>query len=188
MDGHNFNEEYLRRLMAGDAATEQHFTTYFTDHLRIKLRSRLRSSQMIDDVRQETFLRVLRGIREARSVEHPERLGAYVNAVCNNVLLESYRSQNRYAGVAYDPPEQVDDSWRPTDAFVNEERKRQIRTVLEDMPEKERRLLRGLYLEDRDKDELCRDFGVDREYLRVMLHRAKNRFRTILIKQLGAGN
>jgi RNA polymerase sigma-70 factor (ECF subfamily) len=90
--------------------------------------------------------------------------------------------------VAYDAPEQADDSWKPTEAFVNEERKGQIRVVLEEMPEKERRLLRGLYLEDKEKDELCRDFGVDREYLRVMLHRAKNRFRSILIKKLGAGN
>ena len=186
MDAQNFNEDYLRRLMDGDKATEQHFTSYFTDHLRIKLRSRLRSSHLVEDVRQETFLRVFRGIRESRSIEHPERLGAYVNAVCNNVLFESYRSQNRYQGVAFEPPEQADDSWQPTEAFVNEERKRQIRGVLEDMPEKERRLLRGLYLEDRDKDELCTEFGVDREYLRVMLHRAKNRFRSILIKRLGA--
>jgi RNA polymerase sigma-70 factor (ECF subfamily) len=183
----DFHEEYVRHLIDGDEETERHFTSYFTDHLRMKLRSRLNSTHLIEDVRQETFLRFFKVIREPGfAIEHPERLGAFVNAICNNVLFESYRAQVRYQGVAFEPPEQADESWQPTEAFVNEERKARIREVLEDMPEKERRLLRGLYLEDRDKDELCKDFGVDREYLRVMLHRAKNRFRTILIKKLGA--
>jgi RNA polymerase sigma-70 factor (ECF subfamily) len=187
LEGQNFNEEYLRRLIDGDETTERHFTTYFSDHLRIKLRSRLRSSQLLEDVRQETFMRVFRGIREARSIEQPEKLGAYVNAVCNNVLLETYRSQNKYQGTAYEMPEQTDDSWQPDEAFVNEERKSQVRTMLDELPERERRLLKALFLEDRDKDELCREFGVDREYLRVLLHRAKNRARSILMRKKGAG-
>jgi len=33
------------------------------------------------------------------------------------------------------------------------------------------------FLEEKGKDEICKDFGVDREYLRVLLHRAKERFR-----------
>ena len=184
MDAQTFSKDYLRRLIDGDEATERHFTGYFSDLLRIKLRSRLRSSQLVDDVRQETFLRVLRGIH---AIEEPEKLGAYVNSVCNNVLLESFRSQTRYQGVAYELPEQVDESWQPAEALINEERKKVIRKVLAEMPEKEQRLLRRLFLEDCDKDDLCREFQVDREYLRVMLHRAKNRFRTILIKKTTAG-
>ena len=187
LDGPNFNEEYLRRLIDGDEATERHFTTYFSDHLRIKLRSRLRSSQMIDDVRQETFFRVFRGMRESRSIEQPERLGAYVNAVCNNVLLENFRAQHKYQGTGYDAPEQADHSWDPDEAFVNEDLKKQIRAMLAEMPQKERRLLEAMFLEDRDKDEICREFGVDREYLRVLLHRAKNRARGIFIRKMGAG-
>ena len=44
----------------------------------------------------------------------------------------------------------------------------------------------AMFLEERSKDEICREFGVDREYLRVLVHRAKNRARVILVKQLGA--
>ena len=187
LDEPNFNEEYLKRLIDGDEVTERHFTTYFSDHLRIKLRSRLRTTQMIDDVKQETFLRVFRGMRQARSIEQPERLGAYVNAVCNHVLLESFRSQQKYQGVAYEVPEQADHRWDPDESFVNEERKKQVRETLAEMPEKERRLLQAMFLEDRNKDDICREFGVDREYLRVLLHRAKNRARGIMIKKSSAG-
>ena len=38
-------------------------------------------------------------------------------------------------------------------------------------------LLRELFFLEKDKDEICRERGVDREYLRVLLHRAKTRFR-----------
>jgi RNA polymerase sigma-70 factor (ECF subfamily) len=32
-------------------------------------------------------------------------------------------------------------------------------------------------MEEIDKDEVCRQFGVNRTYLRVLLHRAKQSFR-----------
>jgi len=52
-----------------------------------------------------------------------------------------------------------------------------VRRVLDELPERDRRLLREVFFEERDKDEVCRTFGVDRNYLRVLLHRAKQSFR-----------
>jgi RNA polymerase sigma-70 factor (ECF subfamily) len=42
-----------------------------------------------------------------------------------------------------------------------------------------------VFLEERNKDEVCRDFGVDREYLRVLLHRAKQAFKSLYLKNIG---
>ena len=187
VEGPDFNEEYLKRLIDEDAATVRHFIAYFTRHLRIKLRSRLRSAQLIDDVMQETFLRFFKALRGSRPVEQPDRLGAFLNGICNLVLLENFRTQVKYQGTGFDAPEQGDTSWDPDAAFVTADRKQQVREVLAEMPERERRLLQLMFLEDRDKDEICREFGVDREYLRVLLHRAKNRARGIFIRQAGAG-
>ena len=50
-------------------------------------------------------------------------------------------------------------------------------------PPKERELLTWLFFEGRDKDQICRDLEVDRDYLRVLLHRAKNHFREQLAQQ-----
>jgi RNA polymerase sigma-70 factor (ECF subfamily) len=36
-----------------------------------------------------------------------------------------------------------------------------------------------MFLDELDKDQVCREFGVDRDYLRVLLHRAKMQFRAI---------
>jgi RNA polymerase sigma-70 factor (ECF subfamily) len=43
--------------------------------------------------------------------------------------------------------------------------------------------LRAVFLEERDKDEVCTELGVDRDYLRVLLHRAKASFRAVYSKQ-----
>ena len=40
-----------------------------------------------------------------------------------------------------------------------------------------------MFFEGRDKDQICRDLEVDRDYLRVLLHRAKNHFRERLALQ-----
>ena len=50
--------------------------------------------------------------------------------------------------------------------------------------ERDRRLLREIFLEERDKDAVCQDFGVDRDYLRVLLHRAKQAFKAVYLKNM----
>jgi RNA polymerase sigma-70 factor, ECF subfamily len=178
-----FSREYVQRLTQGDPETERHFVAYFSELLRIKLRRTLRSHQAAEDVRQETFLRVFSILKDKGGVEHPEKLGAFVHGVCSNVLFEYYRSAKRHApqgtlDLASPGPD-------PETDCVNEERKRNIRQVLETLPVKDRQILRLIFLEEFDKNEVCRICGVDREYLRVLLHRAKNRFRAGLARAKG---
>jgi RNA polymerase sigma-70 factor, ECF subfamily len=174
-----FDDSYLQRLKAEDPTTQQHFVTYFTQLILIKLRARYLPADVIDDVRQETFLRVLGVLRKNEGVQHPERFGAFVNSVCNNVLLEQYRSSTRAESMdeTFDPPDKTIDMDR---ALVTEESQLQVHTVLAKMPERDRRLLRAIFLEEADKDQVCKEYGVDRGYLRVLVHRAKQQFRSLL--------
>ena len=59
-----------------------------------------------------------------------------------------------------------------------------VREILDDMPERDRRILRAVFLEEQDKDEVCREFGVDRDYLRVLVHRAKLAFKSEYLKTI----
>jgi len=181
-----FDADYIQRLADCDEQTERHFTVYFTDLLKIKLRFRIRSPQAMEDVQQETFLRVIRNLRKnPGSIEHPERLGAYVNAVCNNVLLELFRLEGRFRNWD-DTADPADDRVDIDGDFVTAERKLQVTAILKELPEKDRELLKRVFLDEEDKDAVCRAFHVDRNYLRVLLHRAKARFKTNLVK--GASN
>jgi len=177
-----FTSEYVQRLIGGDTEIERHFTVYFSELLLIKLQRGVRCPQSVQDIRQETFLRVFHALRNGRGLTSPEKLGAFVYGVCNNVLSEHYRSVSRYAPLPenhFDAPQPGPD---PEATFVNEERKRCVRQILDKLPANDREILCLIFLEEREKDEVCRICQVDRNYLRVLLHRAKNRFREGLPK------
>jgi RNA polymerase sigma-70 factor (ECF subfamily) len=182
---HSFDGEYVRRLTEGDPLVSDHFSAYFGELLSLKLRVRVRSPQLAEDIKQETLLRVLQTLRQKGGVEHPERFGAFVNAVSNNVLLEMLRGARRH--------DQIDEDAEPQDrsvdldaALVTRERKTQVHAILAELPEKDRELLRMVFLEEQDRTEVCRRFQVDGEYLRVLLHRAKWRFRNLYSKRLSS--
>ena len=182
----SFDQSYVERLQAGDFRTQEHFVAYFSELIQLKLRSRLNSPQAIEDVRQETFSRVFAALRDDK-IRQPDRLGAFVNSMCNNVLLEHYRANSRDDSLDDDqerdfPAANVD----VLGAIANQQMAEKIREILEEMPERDRRLLREVFLEERDKDAVCKDFGVDREYLRVLLYRAKQSFKVLYLKNVSA--
>jgi RNA polymerase sigma-70 factor (ECF subfamily) len=171
-----FDQAYINRLAAGDPDTEYHFTQYFGQLLTLKLRSRLRSAAAVEDVSQETFARVLQTIKQKGGLASAESLGAFVNSVCNNVLFEQYRAGSRTTQLpeAYDAAE-----GRPgMDAvLMAADDREKVRAALASLSQKDKELLQWLFFEERDKDEICRAINVDRNHLRVLLHRAKLRFR-----------
>jgi RNA polymerase sigma-70 factor (ECF subfamily) len=184
---HAFDQSYLERLCSGDFRTESHFVGYFSELIQLKLRSRVNSTHAIEDLRQETFARVFAALRSEGRVKQPERLGAFVNSVCNNVLLEHYRSMSRENSIEdKDATEVPDPSLDVVSILSHKEMEQRVRQVLEQLPERDRRLLREIFLEERDKDAVCQDFGVDRDYLRVLLHRAKQAFKTVYLKKIPA--
>ena len=177
-----FDEAYLNRLRARDFQTEQHFVAYFNKLLLIKLRSRLRSSSAVEDIRQETFVRVFKTVRSEGGIRNPGGLGAFVNSVCNNVLLEFYRSSSASTQDDEHIADRPDLTIDLDGMLVTNQTRERVREILARLPEKDRRLLRAIFFEERDKDEVCKDFGVDRDYLRVLLHRAKQNFRVIYME------
>jgi RNA polymerase sigma-70 factor, ECF subfamily len=178
-----FNKEYVDRLRDGEPSTEQHFVAYFGQILGIMLRARYLPAELVDDVRQETLTRVITVLRRDGGVRQPERFGAFVNAICKNVLRENSRAWHKIQTLQRDRfqvPGQIVDLER---ALISQETEKKVREILAEMKERDRDLLRAMFLEEKDKDEICREFGVGREYLRVLLHRAKERFRLTFAQQ-----
>ena len=173
-----FDEDYIQRLASGDRAIEEHFTAYFEALLRVKLSRRGWSGHDIEDMCQETFLRVLQTLRK-KGIEHPERIGAYVNSVCNNVMLELCRSHARHPSAGPGESEPTDTTLNMEGVLIGEERKTFVKRVLKEMPAMESRILQMIFLEETDREEVCRQMNVGRDYLRVILHRALTRFKTL---------
>jgi RNA polymerase sigma-70 factor, ECF subfamily len=178
----SFDRAYVERLRDGDPSTEDHFVSYFEQLLRIKLRARMLPADTVDELRQETFSRVIAALRKQGGIQQPEGLGAFVNSVCNNVLLEFYRARSRTESLEDSHLQKTDKVLDLEGMLVTRQSDEHISHVLEGLPKKDQQLLRAIFLEERDKDEVCRIFGVDRDYLRVLLHRAKDKFKVLYLR------
>jgi RNA polymerase sigma-70 factor, ECF subfamily len=177
-----FDNAYVESLRNGDPATEHHFFLYFEKLLNIKLRSRTISCDKIEDLKQETFIRVIAAVRKEGAVRQPERFGAFVNSICNNVLLEYYRTLGKNQQIDETHQEIPDRILDLEGMMVSKQFSERVRKILSALPVRDRDLLRAVFFEEKDKDSVCREMGVDRNYLRVLLHRAKDKFKVVYEK------
>jgi RNA polymerase sigma-70 factor (ECF subfamily) len=180
-----FDASYVKRLAEGDAATESHFSVYFGKFMALKLRARRLLPTMAEDVQQETMFRVLKALRHGSGVTQPERFGAFVNAVCNNVVLEFLHKESRHPAAPEHCPEPADERVDMDASLISQQRKQIVAEVLDGLGAKDREILRLVFLEETGRDEVCRKLGVRPEYLRVLLHRAKERFEQAYLRKRG---
>lgn len=185
MDLFKFDKEYVDRLRDGEPETEAHFVSYFGQILGIMLRARRLPPERVDDIRQEALTRVIAILRRDGGIREPERFGAFVSSVCKNVLRENARDWAKNQSLQenqIDVPDKIVDLER---SLISKETKKKVREILNEMNPRDRDLLRAIFLEEKDKDEICTQFGADREYLRVLLYRAKERFRSSFLRNPG---
>src|SRR5262245_18637945 len=93
-DAYCFQPLDIEELKTGNAAATDHFVSYFRPRLCAFLRKNGAPPESVEDLQQETFVRVLAAL-QAKGIRHPERLGGFVNAVCRNALRESRRTAKR---------------------------------------------------------------------------------------------
>jgi len=185
MEFRPFDDEYVERLRAGDAPTEQHFASYFGQLIEIHLRSRVSSREDREDIRQETFIRFFNLMRSESGIRQPERLGPLVLTICKNTTFEFLRKRTTDSIDAI--PEPPDPGLSPFSIWMRKLRRVLFERVLKNLSERDRRLLQQVYWEERDKDEICRVEGVSRDYLRLLLLRARQAFKAEYLKQSGRG-
>ena len=104
----SFDEAYLKRLRERDFPTEQHFVAYFRKLLVIKLRSRLRGSQAVDDIAQETFLRVFKAMSPEGESGSRRGLGHSLTLFVTMCCRSSTGRSDHGAQLDEDTPEPID--------------------------------------------------------------------------------
>jgi RNA polymerase sigma-70 factor (ECF subfamily) len=150
------------------------------DQLRLKLRYKVlyhvgHNCADVDDLVQETLARFFRA-EQRHAIRNTEEFGAFLNGVCRNVILE-YRRRIRREPAA-DPDIPIPDPGVRPDAEIFEMREA-IDNGLSGLAERDRNILRSLYLDGRDKEDICKEWGMTDAQFRVVLFRAKERFRRL---------
>jgi RNA polymerase sigma-70 factor (ECF subfamily) len=151
------------------------------DRLRLKLRYKVlyhvgHNCADVDDLVQESLVRFFRA-EQRNTIRNTEESGAFINGVCRNVILE-YRRRMRREPLA-DPDIPIPDAGVRPEAEMLEMRDA-IDSGLAELAERDRTILRALYLEGKEKDEICKEWGMTDAQFRVVLFRAKERFRRAL--------
>ncbi len=181
-----FDETYLSRLRARNRDTESHFVQYFSTLLRAKLRGDGYAESASGDIRQETLYRVLKAAYENR-IQNAKSLRSFVYGVCERVEWEYDRGEWRNWHDDYEEFPDISDDRHPADGPAQlAEMRRTVHWVLDKLPEKDRKVLIAVFLEEREKDDICKEFNIDRGYLRVLVHRALAMARKFFSK--GAGS
>jgi RNA polymerase sigma-70 factor (ECF subfamily) len=153
-----------------------------------KLRPRLRYKVAYDvgfycpdleDIVQEALMRFMVAAQEDK-IRDQAALGAFLNGICRNVVSEYRRRNSRDEPMPEVVPEPPGKSIPEADLF---ELRQAIASGLEQLSERDRRVLRAFYLEEKSKDEILKQTGMTDENFRVVLCRAKERFRAIYLEQ-----
>jgi RNA polymerase sigma-70 factor (ECF subfamily) len=173
-----FDDEYVRRLRDGDRVTVEHYVQYFKVLLTVMLHRRGVAPADIPDLIQDTHIRVLHQVQTG-GIRDGHRFGALVTTTCRHVAQEYERKRHP----TVEPDENLP-SPKPSalDELVTDETTRRVRDVLEalstDSP-RDADILRDFFLNDLTKEEICRKYSVERDYLRVLIHRARRKFRDL---------
>ncbi len=174
-DGLEFDQEYIKKLKAGDKHIEEHFLAYFGALLRIKLRARFDSNEQLERVRDIILSRVLESVRFASAIDYTGQLTLLVSKACREVLREdgSHDSPSSVTTVPLNKPDSRNDK---EEAWA----RKLVRHIIRGFSTKEQQLLRAVLINKRHADDACKELGLGPDHLPLLLFQAKKRFLLML--------
>ncbi len=136
----------------------------------------------MQDLVQETLLVVIQRLR-GDGIEDPEKLAAFAAQTARNLAIASLRKTERQrTDVDSEATERNADTSRGVEAIAEDfEAALAVRALLRELPQpRDRLMLKRFYLEDHDKDIICKEMQLSEAAFNQALSRARRRFRQIL--------
>jgi RNA polymerase sigma-70 factor (ECF subfamily) len=175
--------ELSRRIREGDSSAESELIRQFEPGLRVILRRRTGGDHgLLQDLVQETLLIVLQRLR-TDSIEDPLRLAAFAAQTARNLAIASLRKAERQrTDVDSEATDRNADPTCSVDGMAADaEAALAVRALLRELPHpRDRLILKRFYLDDHDKDMICREMELTEAAFNQALSRARRRFRQIL--------
>jgi RNA polymerase sigma-70 factor, ECF subfamily len=142
---------------------------------------RVRDPEAAADILQDAAVTTLEKLRSGE-IARPENLGGYLYRVALN-HLRNHRRKDRSAvssAEALDelPSSENEDDWGN---LGGRQWATAARRMLEEMPvARDRDILVRFYLDDEDKDSICRELQLSEDHFNRVIFRARNRFREFI--------
>jgi len=175
--------ELTRRIRDGDVLAESELIRQFEPGLRVLLRRRTGGDHgLLQDLVQETLLVVIQRLRGA-GIDDPQKLAAFAAQTARNLAIASLRKAERQkTDVDSEATERNPDPARGVETQAEDvEAAMAVRALLRELPQsRDHLMLKRFYLDDHDKEIICRDMQLSEAAFNQALSRARKRFRQIL--------
>jgi RNA polymerase sigma-70 factor (ECF subfamily) len=167
-------------IAQGNRAAEGALYEKFSDRIFYLALSERCSRDEAEDVRAETFLRVIRLLRDGK-LQKPESLASYIVGIALNVMREHRRHRAATASLSERENEIAGDE-SPDTSFLDKEVAQSLAEAAAQLRPRERDFLRLYYYEELSKEEIAARLGIKEERLRLIKSRTLKRFREIYDK------
>jgi len=172
--------DILERIARGDRAAEAEFVRRYQYGVLVLVRRHCRPNDpIVEDLAQDVLTRVLERLREG-AVRDPAALPAYVRTTVMHTTSAEYRS--RRVTEPESTAEHVADGDAPPERLSSAQLSGILKKVLDDLPvARDREVLARFYLDEHDKDSVCRALNIDAAHFHRVVFRARERFRALLM-------
>jgi RNA polymerase sigma-70 factor, ECF subfamily len=160
-----------------------HLAAVYRDYpgLRALILRRVRDPEVAADILQDAAVTTLEKLRSGE-IAHPENVGGYLYRVALN-HLRNHRRKDRSALSSADgldelPAAENEAGW---ESIRGRQWATAARRMLEEMPvARDRDVLVRFYLDDEDREKICRELRLSEEHFNRVIFRARNRFRELV--------
>jgi RNA polymerase sigma-70 factor (ECF subfamily) len=153
-----------QRIRAGDrAAEEELFAAYYRGVLLIAT-ARTRDPEMARDLAQETFIAVLKALREG-SLREPGKLPAFIQGIARNLINNFLRTRARRSECELDDNDL--EARDPVEELESAERQRLVRSEIDSCNAVDRQILTWSLLEGRSLAEIATQLNMSHEAVRA---------------------
>lgn len=181
------DEELMARIRERDADAFDELVARYAKTIGRRLRGIVRNEDAASDLLQELLLRLW---THAHQWDERGPLKAWLFRIATNLALNHLRSvrrrRERPLEIAPDPDDESEESlipsWMidasaicPEEAVVQAERERLVRSLVDQLPEEKREVLRLVHDEDMNVREVSEALGVPEGTVKSRLHYARQR-------------
>jgi len=179
-------EELVDRIRAGDPRAEERLIGRYGRGIALLLDRHTNGRPEAEDLFQDTFRLALEKLRNGE-LREPAKLPGFLAQIARNLALEHYRKTSRRKTEA--DSEAVLEAVSPRTGQLGELLEREnaalVRRVLQELGnERDRQILLRFYIAEEDKDRLSEDFGLSSLQFNRVLHRARQRYKELLVARL----
>lgn len=173
--------ELAARVHAGDKSAESELIRLYSKPLMVMLRNRARDPELARDLFQESFLIVIKKLRQD-GLRNPESFSAYLLQTARNLLHGERARQARRA--TYADSDKVEraagDDERPEAAIARIQEWHVVEELLKELPARDRDLLLRYYKYEQDKAAICTELRLSHLHFNRVHYRARRRLAALI--------